>query len=244
MVSRQIHFFGFIGGSLLILFIVLFFGKEFYNQWCDYSVSDYELQTIKSDQIVMQKSALEDLAQSLNEQSDYMIYEDLRKAVDEDREKKGIKKPDLLIVDEELRKVTVSKKDHSLKQDPSSEQKEKPDPVTSVKRSIKEIMNSYALLQNRSYLNDEDKKVLDRIVSLLRPLKENIKVVVEGHTQSGLAPFISSDMAEATSKYLQESIPSLNIESIGYANRYPICEDVNDISNKRVEIIIRKRSGD
>ncbi len=242
MVSRQIHFFGFIGGSLLILFIVLFWGKDFYNQWHNYNVSNYDIETVDSDQIVMQKSALESLAQSLDEESDYMVEKNVQEQSQKHLEKKDEKKPDLLDIDQDVQKVTLKKNSLSADEGSVSEPKKIDNAFLLAQQSIKKILTTHILLQNQAYLGEDDKKVLDKIILLLKPLKEDMKIVVEGHTQMGVAPSVSSNMAKEVSKYLKQNLPAFKIESIGYGSQYPLSGDIYDISNKRVEIILR-RSG-
>ncbi len=232
MASRQIQFFGLIGGSLLILSVVLLFGKDLYFHWQKYRIDSYELQPIDSEQIIMQKSALEDLTQSLNDESDYMVEKNIQaQMTDEHQSKEVDKKPDLLIVDRELENQVSQKK----------ENEKKTDKIDLIKNEIKDILSSHALLQKSAHIDEADKRSLEKIVSLLKTVEnKNLTVSVEGHTQKGQPLFVSSDMAKEVSNYLQKSLASFKIKSVGYGNRYPVSDDTADISNKRVEIIIRR----
>ncbi len=65
MQSRQIQIFGLLATSLLILFIVIFLGKDFYRLYQSYTQSS-ELPALDDDQIVMQSYAVENLKQMLD----------------------------------------------------------------------------------------------------------------------------------------------------------------------------------
>ncbi len=65
MQSRQIQIFGLLATSMLILFIVIFLGKDFYRLYQSYTQSS-SLPALDDDQIVMESYAVENLKQMLD----------------------------------------------------------------------------------------------------------------------------------------------------------------------------------
>ena len=72
MQSRQIQIFGLIGTMILILFIVIFLGKDFHQLYLNYTQNS-TLPTLSDDQIVMDAHAVRELEEKLNEESEAVL---------------------------------------------------------------------------------------------------------------------------------------------------------------------------
>jgi outer membrane protein OmpA-like peptidoglycan-associated protein len=81
MQSRQIQIFGLIGAAILILFIVIFLGKDFHKLYLEYLQSK-TLPTLKDDQVVMDAHAVKVLEEKLDEESESVLAEYKTKSVD------------------------------------------------------------------------------------------------------------------------------------------------------------------
>ena len=72
MQSRQIQIFGLIGTMILILFIVIFLGKDFHQLYLNYTQNN-TLPTLSDDQIVMDAHVVRELEEKLNEESETVL---------------------------------------------------------------------------------------------------------------------------------------------------------------------------
>jgi outer membrane protein OmpA-like peptidoglycan-associated protein len=72
MQSRQIQIFGLIGTAILLLFIVIFLGKDFHQLYQHYFQNE-TLPVLNDDQIVMDAHAVRELEEKLNEESETVL---------------------------------------------------------------------------------------------------------------------------------------------------------------------------
>ncbi len=278
--SRQIQLFGFLGTSILILFIVIFLGKDFYALYLHY-LSGGEVSVLEEAAKAQRRDpGLSEAAPATEPRS--AITADKSEAVAaaerddsvqphiQPLQKSGeaFQPPAPVTTKREVKESVVNSGFvNSAVQEPSAAapsetamsdsgplgvQKVKVVKVSETKSRESDVRainhRFHLLLQERPFfhsalrLTDANRALLDRVADSVRALPFAAELVVEGHTAQGIAPARSRKMAKIVARYLRTKLPGLKIMTAGYANTYPISDDLKDPANTRIEIIVR-RSG-
>ncbi len=232
MQSRQILGFGFIGATVLILFTVIFFGRDFYALYRHYLYPHTISVPANDEAIVMEAEAVKALQQRVEEESETILN-----AVEE----------------KNATAVAVSAAEHEAMQRPvandnAAAQKEaapaadtKPDTdIAGINRKIHTLLSASAFFQHSMALTPKNLETLDQISDVIASLPKTYKLVVEGHTEKGLPVSVSAEMAGRVATRLRTNLSDRKIDTIGYGDRYLISDDPYARINRRVEIIVRR----
>ena len=244
MQSRQIQTFGLIGTSVLILFIVIFLGKDFHKLY-QYYMNDIALSGMGDEQIVMESHAVENLKNILNEEGSRMLAGyDKEKSVQNkaDETEKIIPaavKTDKKTVLPTSVKSTVQKNPPKAVSEAVQKTVSERTPA-SVTKKLRYLLGGTPFFHNGLQLTDANTAVLDQVAAQLQKLPYSYKLEVEGHTEKGAGKYFSQKMAEETAAYLKKKLPSVKIKSIGYGSLYPVSDNIQDLANRRIEIIVRR----
>jgi len=249
MQSRQIQLFGIIGTAVLILFTVIFFGKDFYHLYLNFTRGT-TLPSLSDEQIVMEAEAVKNLQERLDKEAAPM----LKKFRPELKSEKSISEMTTGVVETTSIKKVESHLSKAEQQSVSSVQQEPPSVQKSEKsisqesavtlpvlnREIRLMMRQVPFFRHSMALTKENKAILDQIVEKIELLSKPFHIVVEGHTEASVSKNTSETMAMRVKQYLIQKLPDVEIESVGYGNDYPIIDEANNKENRRVEILIRR----
>ncbi|RUM68987.1 MAG: hypothetical protein DSZ05_00160 [Sulfurospirillum sp.] len=268
MQSRQIQVFGVIGSSVLVLFIVIFLGADIQRLLQNFTQGTISLTPISDDQVVMEASAVKDLTDRINSESRELLQSmQAHKVQTEYKEYKvqteqPEKKTPQTLTEQERESVPVD-----VTQQPSQitgmsddvqakalsdievQKRVVPDievnteTTESVNSEIRTLLRSVPFFRHSEGLTPENERVLDAIAEKLTSIDYPYTLVVEGHTESGSVPDMSEKMAFDVASYLKRKLSAVVIDSVGYADAYPIIDDPANIENRRVEIIVRRSEG-
>ncbi len=235
MTSKEIRFFGLMISLLLVLFIVLFFGKKFYN--IIYNKTNIS-QTITTDSNMplYKESALKDEIKQNDTLSD---LED--KAIES--------KPIVKAVDKKVNSLTkdisrVEDKENSLEQKnqiAKNVAKNEPLHKSDINTLIKNLLEKGNFFRQSDLLQKDDKIILDKVVKLVSDLGYPYTIEVEGYTQEGVSSDVSVEMAFKVGNYLKKSLHDIEIQTKGYASQYPISGDIYSSINRRINILVRRK---
>jgi outer membrane protein OmpA-like peptidoglycan-associated protein len=279
MQSRQIQIFGLIGTAILLLFIVIFLGKDFHHLYQHYFQHE-TLPALNDDQIVMDAHTVRELEEKLNEESETVLAgykaESNKMDMTRDSEASDIlqteRSEETAVLEEEQSRIiktstssevattAQSEKIEHVKRvsDESSKSAIKPEStiapgtnaaskpersavdLTEVNIELKNIIGNGAFFHHELTLTQDNRKILDEAAKEIERIGSGYRLEVEGHTKEGLAKAYSMKMAEKVAAYLRKVLPGIVITTVGYGNEYPISDDLNDASNTRIELIVRR----
>jgi outer membrane protein OmpA-like peptidoglycan-associated protein len=250
MQSRQIQVFGLIGSVVLILFIVIFLGKDFHQLYLKYGGENL-IPSFHDEQVVMEANVVKNLTERLNRESSQILENRQQKEAAVSDESVSESHPESVVskVDSEQNTAVVNTvvQNGSLttvEKVSSSEKKLSPqEEIKVLNKEIRTLLAQVPFFKFSMALTPKNKKVLDQIALKLSSLGFAYSITVEGHTEAGVSARSSETMAMRVAGYLTEKIPGITVETVGYGNRYPIIDDPRNIENRRVEIIVR-RSGE
>ncbi len=220
MTSKEIRFFGFMISLLLVLFIVLFFGKNLYRivhakaQMAHTSVPvPSEVSSVESS-IHKEKKELKKIVQ---------ISPNIK------TKQKETKQIDLKVIEQKVlkKKQTISK--------------EKAPSQPDINVLIKNLVEKGNFFRQSDLLQEDDKIILNKVINLLKSLTYPYKIEVEGYTQEGVASDISIKMAGIVGRYLKSALSDVEIQAKGYGSQYPISGDIYSNINRRINILVRRK---
>ncbi len=220
MQSKQIQLFGFIGSAVLILFIVIFMGKDFYNLFLKYNENLLFL-PVSDVQVSQEASAAVAVEDKIAKKSEVSQKSDVEKAPVVAKKKENVSSP-------ELQKSIVSEASFDL---------------STVNKEIRAMLGTVPFFRYSMALTSKNKAVLNSVSEKLTALPYSYTLDIEGHTEAGISAHVSETMATRVEAYLKRKLPGVTIRTIGYANAYPIIDDPKNRENRRVEIIVRRSDG-
>jgi len=259
MQSRQIQLFGFLGSAVLILFIVIFLGRDFHRVFLKYSGS-LPFAAESDVQVIEKRSITATSVKHTAKKALVSVKDDSKRSIPVEHSGKdtAAKTHIPVKVTEQVVKSQEEQKSDAVKV--SVVKQKKKDPVVtkakahdvlssapfdlfSINKEIHAMLGTVPFFHNGIALTSKNKAVLDRVAEKLQTLPFPYVIEVEGHTEAGIAAGVSETMALRVEAYLHQKIPALMIRTIGYADAYPIIDDPESKENRRVEIIIRRREG-
>lgn len=247
MQSRQIQVFGVIGSAVLILFIVIFLGRDFHSLFHKYSES-------------LPFSPLNEAPQEVKKTSGVVVESEVvsEKAVveTENRNNENIGKKSLSVMqsvkeagaEENLPAKVTGIIESKQKKKVSEVATDAKKPVVSnassslsmINKEIRTMLRAAPFFQHSMALTSKNKKVLDQVSKKIAVLSSPFILRIEGHTEAGIATNVSEVMAERVGAYLRRKLPGVQIRMVGYANEYPIIDDPKNKENRRIEILIKE----
>lgn len=211
MTSKEIHFFGLITSALLISFIILYVGKDFYQR-------------------IYHKVQDTDTLATIEHTLPHPIVKQNAMPVQKKTVTKG--KKDHLADD-----IILKNKEAEVKKEKHTVKGITPD----INTLIKNLLQEGKFFQQTNSLQNDDKMILDKVVVLLKNISYPYVLEIEGHTQKGVAVQVSQDMAKKVQSYIQKFLNDIKIETKGYANMYPVSDDLYSSVNRRIEILVRRK---
>ena len=231
MQSRQILGFGFIGATVLILFTVIFFGRDFYDLYRNYANVHTTYAPSDDETIVMEAEAVKALQRRVEDESEAIL-----KAIGEKNATQSAVSAANAAENESATTENVAQQKATKT---SADTKSRID-ITEINRRIHKLLSASAFFQHSMALTPQNLETLDRISKLIADLPKEYDVEVEGHTEKGLSASVSADMAGRVATRLRKNLADRKIGSVGYGDRYPISDDPYARINRRVEIIVRR----
>ncbi len=231
MQSRQILGFGFIGATVLILFTVIFFGRDFYALYQTYTSMHSAYTPSDDETIVMETEAVKALQRRVEDESEAILN-----AIEEKNATATVVS-DVKEVQNESKAIGNSMQREVA--EVSADTKPNTD-IAEINRQIRRLLSASAFFQHSMALTSQNLETLDQITRIIVNLPKTWEIMVEGHTEKGLSISVSADMAGRVATRLRKNLADRKIESIGYGDRYPISDDPYARINRRVEIIVRR----
>ncbi len=220
MTSKEIRFFGFMISLLLVLFIVLFFGKNLYK-------------------IVHAKAAMAHTSVPVPSEVS-SVESSIHK------EKKELKKivqvsPDIKTKQKETKQIDLKVIEQKVLKKKQTVSKEKATSQPDINVLIKNLVEKGNFFRQSNLLQEDDKIILNRVINLLKSLTYPYKIEVEGYTQEGVASDVSIKMAGIVGRYLKSALSDVEIQTKGYGSQYPISGDIYSNINRRINILVRRK---
>ena len=247
MQSKQIQLFGVVGTAVLILFTVIFFGKDFYQLYLKYTQGT-TLPALSDEQIVMEADAMKNLQERLDKEAAPMLKEyhpqnESKKSSVAETEEASLSQTETVTPLHEKLHKKASEEELSAVLAEKNEAKEAKADVFSLKdinARLRGLMREGSFFRHSMALSKANKEILDQVAATIKEIPEAFYVVVEGHTEAGVSRSTSETMALRVKQYLAEKLPGVKIESVGYGNEYPVIDEAANKENRRVEILIRR----
>jgi outer membrane protein OmpA-like peptidoglycan-associated protein len=250
MQSRQIQVFGLIGSVVLILFIVIFLGKDFHQLYLKYGGENL-IPSFHDEQVVMEADVVKNLTERLNRESSQVLenIQEKENASPEKSVSKRVVESSIVSKADTIEKAVklpaaiqngsvAAVQDISASENKLSAEEE----IKILNKEISMLLQQVPFFKFSMALTPKNKKVLDQIALKLSSSGFAYSITVEGHTEAGVSARSSETMALRVARYLKEKIPGITVETVGYGNMYPIIDDPYNTENRRVEIIVRRSS--
>ncbi len=256
--SRQIQLFGLLGSLILVLFIVIFLGRDFYQLYLQ-NFQNPQIPGLSDEQIVMEAQAVDQLQEQLDEEGAALLEAYTKRqegavAVEkpENNSLQTTVASDVLL---HRQKDNAAHESAAASKEITEEEREKKaepvhnaevvltqaEDIRGLNRRIHRQLQKVMPGSGDQLLSEEFRQTLQEVVSVLRDLPFACSIEVEGHTPEGVSKRKSQQMAQQVADYLKGLLADVPVRSVGYGSTYPISDDLRDPANRRVEIIVRRR---
>ncbi len=232
MQSRQIQVFGLIGSAVLVLFIVIFLGKDFHRLYLKHAGEiSHEVVAEGNTPAETEVIKVPVVAEAVSQQQPKTVAETSVPAVKQEEE---VASPP---VQEERTKVNGTGQ-AKVESDLPPVRAETPETIN---KEIARLLREAHFFRYSMALTQKNKALLDKVADRLSEISFPYMIEIEGHTERGLSKRASEQMARGVEAYLQNRLPGVTIKIVGYGDAYPIIDDPESLENRRVEIIVRRR---